>query len=270
MKTTAGIKSFSNIAPSTKEADKKIDVDLSVNPSQVDAVTVEEPLSNSESAAPDLAGQSSSSSSSSEIRTAASFEHGVVRKLDPAVIRLMPMPNRDACAFETDEFEELRIAILSNGGNTVPIAVVELNEKRTDGFQYELVYGQRRLMACKSAKLPVLAYVQKAARLLPTVRPFETIRENQAREDLSPYEFGRQLKFVLDAGHVKGVRALAREIGRHHKEVSSAIKLACLPIEVVNAFASTAEIQFRYQAPLDQAQMSVATRRTASLFSISA
>ncbi len=163
------------------------------------------------------------------------------------------MPNRDASAFESDEFEELRIAILSNGGNTVPIGVVEFEEIDAEGFRYELVYGERRMEACKLAKVPVLAYVKKAAELPPSQRTLETVRENQARENLSPYEFGRQLKYVLDSGYATSVRMLAREIGRHHKDVSAAIKLACLPREVISAFASTTEIQFRFEAPLAQA-----------------
>lgn len=251
VKTTAETKPSASTLPGTSHEAGKVDIDLTVKPTSVTAVDFAQPLSRSASASPSLAGQSTSFVG--PLANAPAYERGVVYRIEPTLIRLMPMPNRDASAFESDEFEELRIVILSNGGNTVPIAVVELEEIDGKGFKYELVYGERRMEACRLAKVPVLAYVKKAAELPPSQRTLETVRENQARKNLSPYEFGRQLKYVLDSGHATSVRMLGREIGRHHKDVSAAIKLACLPIEVVNAFASTTDLQFRFEAPLAQA-----------------
>ena len=177
---------------------------------------------------------------------------GALLWIDPNRIRLMQMPNRDSAAFDSEEFEELRIGILSNGGNTVPICVVQL-DKPDGNFDYELVYGQRRMHACKLVKLFVLAIVKQAAQLAPEQRPFDSVRENLARQDLSPYELGRQLKYLIDADPSLSVRELGWQMGRHHSGLSAAIKLAGLPSEVVAAFARSADLQFRFEGPLSQA-----------------
>ena len=177
---------------------------------------------------------------------------GELRRIDPHRIRTMPTPNRDAGAFECDEFEELHQSIAAAGGNSVPISVVEL-ESPTAAHAYELISGERRLRACVQARLPVLAIVRQADQVPAQQRLLETLQENLARQDLSAYQLGRQLKHAIDAGLSSSARALARDIGRHHSDVSAAIKLASLPIEVVEAFATTAELQYRFEAPLSQA-----------------
>ena len=91
------------------------------------------------------------------------------------------------------------------------------------------------MRACLQAKLPVLAIVKQAALVPARQRMLETVRENLARQTLSPYEFGRQLKHVINAGLSPSARALGRDIGRHHGDVSAAIKLASLPDEVIEA-----------------------------------
>ena len=101
--------------------------------------------------------------------------------------------------------------------------------------------------------MPVLAIVRPADQVPNQQRLLETVRENLARQNLSPHEFGRQLRHAIDTGLSPSARALARDIGRHHSDVSAAIKLASLPIEVVEAFASTADLQYRFEGPLSQA-----------------
>ena len=182
----------------------------------------------------------------------ASTAIGQLQRLDPHRIRPMPMPNRDSAAFECDEFEELRQSIAAAGGNSVPISVVELDSP-TAAHAYELISGERRLRACIQARLPVLAIVRQADQVPAQQRLLETLQENLARQELSAYQLGRQLRHAIDAGLSSSARALARDIGRHHSDVSAAIKLASLPIEVVEAFATTQELQYRYESPLSQA-----------------
>lgn len=177
---------------------------------------------------------------------------GVLRRIDPNRIRVMGVPNRDASSFESDEFEELHQNILAAGGNSVPISVMQL-DVATDSHDYELIAGERRMRACLLANLPVLAIVKQALMVSERQRMLATIRENLARQNLSPYEFGRQLKFVIEAGLAPSARALGRDIGRHHSDISAAIKLASLPAAVIEAFASSAEIQYRFEGPLSLA-----------------
>ena len=177
---------------------------------------------------------------------------GELRRIDPHRIRAMSMPNRDAAAFECDEFEDLHQSIVAAGGNSVPISVVQL-ESPTAAHAYELISGERRLRACIQARLPVLAIVRQADQVPAQQRLLETLQENLARQNLSAYQLGRQLKHAIDAGLSSSARALARDIGRHHSDVSAAIKLASVPIEVVEAFSTTADLQYRFENPLSQA-----------------
>lgn len=176
---------------------------------------------------------------------------GELQRIDPHRIRAMRMPNRDADAFECDEFESLHQSIVAGGGNSVPISVVQL-ESPTAAHDYQLISGERRMRACIQARLPVLAIVRPADQVPEPQRLLETLQENLARQNLSPYEFGRQLKCAIDTGLSPSARALARDIGRHHSDVSAAIKLASLPAEVVEAFATTADLQYRFEGPLTQ------------------
>ena len=177
------------------------------------------------------------------------WDKGVLKRLDPSRIRPMSMPNRDESAFESDAFESLRQSIVAAGGNAVAISVVQL-KPATAEHDHELVAGARRLRACLQSRLPVLAIVRAARQVPAPQRMLEGIRENLERQNLSPFEWGRQLKHALDAGLFPSARALARAIGQHHSGVSEAINLASLPAEVIAAFASTAELQFRFEAPL--------------------
>ena len=177
---------------------------------------------------------------------------GELRRIDPHRIRAMQVPNRDPAGFKSDEFEDLHESIVAAGGNSVPISVVQL-ERPTVEHDYELIAGERRLRACIQARLSVLAIVRPAQQVPEPQRLLETVRENLARQNLSPYELGRQLRYAIDAGLSPSARALARDIGRHHSDVSAAIKLASLPIEVVEAFTSTADLQYRFEGPLSQA-----------------
>ena len=174
-----------------------------------------------------------------------------MRRIDPQCIRMMPVPNRDPAAFESDEFETLHQSIVAVR-NSVPISVVQL-EPPTAAHDYELIAGEWRLRACIQARLPVLAIVRPAEQVTEPKRLLETVRENLTRQNLSPYEFDRQLRHAIDTGLSSSAWVLARDIGRHHSDVSAAIKLASLPIEVIEAFANTADLQYRFVAVLTQA-----------------
>jgi ParB family chromosome partitioning protein len=58
---------------------------------------------------------------------------------------------------------------------------------------------------------------------------------------------------ALDAGLFPSLRQLASSIGVQPGNVSTALQIAALPDEVVQAFASPLELQFRFVAPLKAA-----------------
>ena len=257
MKTTPETPASAPFSLSASPAPEHVAMRPADNPSTVDAavgaLTIATAPPNDQNLASPLAPMSASLGGAlPNPANGAGAPNGALLWIDPNRIRLMQMPNRDSAAFDSEEFEELRIGIMSNRGNTVPICVVQLGQP--DGnFDYELVYGERRMHACKLVKLFVLAIVKQAALLAPEQRPFDSVRENLARQDLSPYELGRQLKYLIDADPSLRVRELGWQMGRHHSGLSAAIKLAGLPGEVVAAFARSADLQFRFEGPLSQA-----------------
>ena len=190
--------------------------------------------------------------------------------LDPCLIRPGSVPNRDKAAFDRVEFRHLQASIVLGGVNVQPILV---RRALLDGAGtvYEIIYGARRHQACLLAGLPVRALVQDDidegthegaqadvnaevnAPVNAAVDFLATFRENQGRADLAPWELGRQIAFALAQGYFSSQRKAAQEIGRDVGDVSRALQLAALAPEVVSAFATPLDLQFRHAKPLSDA-----------------
>lgn len=169
-----------------------------------------------------------------------------VRKLDPRQIKGSRWANRSEASFVSTDFDSLKEEIKSANGNVQPIKV-----RRIQGAEdeYEIVYGHRRHRACLQLGLPVLAMV--ADDLLEIELFTEMERENRQRKDLGAYEQGLMYARALDAGLFSSNRKLADAIGRDLGDVGKALSLARLPKEVIEAFASPLDLQFRFAKPLN-------------------
>lgn len=164
-----------------------------------------------------------------------------VRRIDPQQIRPSKWANRHDTSFLTAEFAALKKEIESAGGNVQPIRVRPAQGR--DGSSYEIVYGHRRHQACLQLGIPVSAVVES----LDDRALFATMdRENRARADLSAYEQGEMYRRALDDGLFPSLRSLAAELGVDAGNVSKAISIARLPGEVLAAFDSPTQIQYRW------------------------
>lgn len=174
--------------------------------------------------------------------------------LDPRLIRPGAVPNRDKAAFDQALFRHLQASVALAGGNVQPISVRPAPADDA-GTVYEIIYGERRHQACLLAGLPVRALVQEDVDVnLDAAGDFlATFRENQGRADLAPWELGRQIAFALTRGYFSSQRNVAKEIGRDIGDVSRALQLAALAPQVVAAFASPLDLQFRHAKPLTDA-----------------
>ena len=182
--------------------------------------------------------------------------------LDPRLIRPGSVPNRNKAAFDQVAFRHLQASITLAGVNVQPILV---RRARLDdaGTVYEIIYGARRHQACLLAGLPVRALVLEGidesaqadvnAPVNPAADFLATFRENQGRADLAPWELGRQIAFALARGYFSSQRKAAQEIGRDVGDVSRALQLAALAPQVVAAFASPLDLQFRHAKSLTDA-----------------
>ena len=120
-----------------------------------------------------------------------------------------------------------------------------------DGPRFELVYGSRRTRACLELGLPVRAVVDE--NVDDQTLYVQMQRENRGRSNLSAWEQGVSYHKALNEGLFPSARRLAEQIGLDHSNVAKALRVAELPQEVVGAFRSPVEIQFRWAVALDKA-----------------
>ena len=158
--------------------------------------------------------------------------------------------NRHRDSFKTPEFEALKAEIQDAGGNVQPIKVRPRNEVQAGEPHYEVVFGHRRHQACLELGLPVLAVVEP---LSDEALFTQMERENRLRAGLSAYEQGAMYLRALNEGLFPSRRKLAEAIGRSVSDVVRAMQIAELPGEVITAFATPNEIQFRWATTLSAA-----------------
>ena len=170
------------------------------------------------------------------------------KKLDSTCVVPSKWANRHSDSFESEAFETLKADIQLLGGNVQAIKVRPVAGSQPQ--RYEIVFGHRRHRACLALGLPVLAVIEP---INDQALFIEMDRENRQRVDLRPYEQGEMYRRALDEGLYASLRKLADAIGVQAPNVSVAVKIARLPTEVLDAFPSRLDIQYRWGAPLSDA-----------------
>lgn len=174
----------------------------------------------------------------------------VVLKLDPRWIRDSKWKNRHELSFATAEFAVLKSEIEAAGGNVQPIKVRRVGKGADGQHEYEIVYGRRRRRACLELGFDVAAIVED----MDDIALFKEMeRENRSRADLSPWEQGVMYKDALDGKLFASQRQMAAELGVSLGALNVALALASLPEEVVSAFPSPLDLQYRWAAVLNEA-----------------
>lgn len=170
--------------------------------------------------------------------------------LDPRSVVPSRWANRHEASYAGKAFEELKAEIRDAGANVQPIMVRPIASPKDGAPQYEIVFGHRRHRACLEVGVPVHAVIKEVSdhELFGFME-----RENRTRQNLSAYEQGTMYRRALDEGLFPSLRQLAAHIGRDHGDVSKALRIAALPAEVVAAFASPNDIQFRWASVLTDA-----------------
>lgn len=173
-----------------------------------------------------------------------------VEYLDPKRIVPSPYANRHELSFSSAEFADLKAQIAAAGRNVQPIKVRPVGASQGAEASFEIVFGHRRHRACLELGLPVAAVVEE----MGDVDLFAQMdKENRGRENLSAWEQGTMYKRALDAGLFASQRQLAAAVGVQSGNVSTAIQLASLPTEVVDAFPTPLDLQFRWGSELKAA-----------------
>lgn len=168
------------------------------------------------------------------------------RRLNPEQVSLSRWSNRHEASYGTPEFARLKADIEHAGGNVQPVLVRPLEG---EGERYELVFGHRRLRACKELKLPVLAAIWTEPLGDQMLFAFME-RENRERANLSPFEQGTMYQRALDEGLYPSHRRLAEALGVSHTWVRKALAVAQLPPAVIDCFPSPIQITHRHAEAL--------------------
>ncbi|NRT58014.1 ParB/RepB/Spo0J family partition protein [Sphaerotilus uruguayifluvii] len=193
----------------------------------------------------------------------------VVRMLEPARVAPSRWANRHETSFADAEFALLKDEIRSAGGNVQPIKVRPLKPGQvlngsTPGAvaDFELIYGHRRHRACLELGLKVAALIEP----MSDQELFQQMdRENRSRKNLSPWEQGCMYRKALDEGLYPSLRKLAEAVGVDVGQASRSVALTRLPAEIIQAFPSPNEIQYRWVKELaDAAQRDPAGMLAAS------
>lgn len=174
--------------------------------------------------------------------------------IDPRQIALTRWADRHPDSFSSPAFHELKQEIENAGGNVQPIKVRPIRSAGADqpeGPRFELVYGSRRTRACLELGLPVRAVVDE--NINDQSLYVQMQRENRGRANLSAWEQGVSYHKALNEGLFPSARRLAEQIGLDHSNVAKALRVAELPQEIVGAFRSPVDIQFRWAVALDKA-----------------
>lgn len=167
-----------------------------------------------------------------------------VHELDPSLVDDSKWANRHRDSFAGEEFKQLKEEIRSAGGNVQPIKV---RPHPTQAGRYEVVFGHRRLRACRELGIQVKAMVARAS---DEELFIDMDRENRSREDLRPFEQGAMYLKAIRDGLFKTQVELAEATGASTANVNQSITIASLPDRVLKAFKSPLDIQYRWAKPL--------------------
>jgi ParB family chromosome partitioning protein len=169
------------------------------------------------------------------------------RKIDPKLIKPSKWANRNELSYGGAEFATLKQEIETSAGNIQPIKV---RPSKSVPGGYELVFGHRRHRACLELGLDVLAVVDD----LDDSELFcQMDRENRARAALSPWEAGTTYAKALDEGLFPSARKLSEAASIDLSQLGKALALARLPADVIAAFPSPLDLQYRWATLLTPA-----------------
>lgn len=146
-----------------------------------------------------------------------------------AVELIDPNPYQPRDTFTHGSMEELTASVKRHG-ILEPLLVTEKEKGR-----FELIAGERRLRAAKSAGLlKVPAIVRKAGDLEKLEL---SIIENLLREDLNPIEEAESFRELVDGFNITQ-EEVAKRVSKSREAVTNSLRLLALPSEMQRAIAN--------------------------------
>jgi ParB family transcriptional regulator, chromosome partitioning protein len=164
----------------------------------------------------------------------------LVKSVDPYRCRMWEFHDRlEEQISETTCKQEIRS--FREHGQLVPALARPLHGDAD--FDYELIYGARRLFVARHIKSPIRIEIRN-------ISDREAIiamdLENRQRADLSAYERGLSYLHLLRTGLLSSQEDIAKTLNVSSSQVSRLLKLARLPAIVVRAFGDPRDICERW------------------------
>jgi ParB family chromosome partitioning protein len=159
-------------------------------------------------------------------------------ELDTDLIEDSPYRDRADWGFEGEAFERL-IRTIVQEGQLVPVAV---RRKPDDPDRYEIIWGHRRVRACRNLGIKVRAVVREVdTRSLALLMDLE----NTQRENLSTIERARKYRKLIDDGVFATQNELAVHFRMSEGHTSKLLLVAGLPDVVVQAMGDPGRVSYR-------------------------
>ncbi len=145
-------------------------------------------------------------------------------------------PQQPRHNFEEEGLKELASSIREFGVlQPILVSKVETDTENGRTVEYELIAGERRLMASKLAGLPTIPAIIR--RLTPEREKLEiAIIENIQRRDLDPIEEAKAFARLQDEFKLTQ-REIAAKLGKSREAVANAVRLLNLPSDVQEALS---------------------------------
>jgi ParB/RepB/Spo0J family partition protein len=165
-------------------------------------------------------------------------------------IRITDEPNRIPDALRDESFQRLKESIDATRGNVQPVQVHR--RVGVDGtIEYVLITGRRRAQACRETGHPVRAEVTE--HIDDRTAFLQRLAENALRQDLSPYERGRQIQHGFEQKLFTLESEASRAIGVDKSDLNKLRRLGRLDQRMVAAFPCPSDLQFKHAKPLTDA-----------------
>jgi len=150
------------------------------------------------------------------------------------VDKIKPNPHQPRRDFNEEALKELAASIREYGV-LQPLVVSKIERESDSGTQveYELIAGERRLMASKMAGLHTVPAIIRRPQIEREKLELAII-ENVQREDLSPIETARAYARLQDEFRLTQ-REIAAKVGKSREVVANSVRLLNLPSEIQEA-----------------------------------
>ena len=152
--------------------------------------------------------------------------------------KIKPNPHQPRRVFDEDALHDLANSI-REFGVLQPLVVTQIHRDSENGrtVEYELIAGERRLMASRLAGIPTVPVIVRRGVTSDKEKLELAIIENIQRENLNPIEQAKSFARLQDEFKLTQ-REIGVRLGKSREVIANAMRLLNLPTEIQDAVGS--------------------------------